>query len=61
MKKTVTRDSIQRKKAMTSMLFQSPFAKKYKIPFHYFFKDTYREKAPSNKTPELTKITDMGI
>ena len=43
------------------MFFQSPFAKKYKIPFHYFFKDTYREKAPSNKTPELTKITDMGI
>ena len=25
------------------------------------FKDTHREKAPSNKTPALTKSTDMGI
>ena len=24
-------------------------------------KDTYREKAPSNKTPALTKSTNMGI
>ena len=24
-------------------------------------KDTHREKAPSNKTPALTKSTDMGI
>ena len=26
-----------------------------------FFKDTQREKAPSNKTPALTKSTKMGI
>ena len=25
------------------------------------FKDTHREKAPSNKTPTLRKITNMGI
>ena len=25
------------------------------------FKDTYREKAPSNKTPVLTKSTNMGV
>ena len=25
------------------------------------FKDTHREKAPSNKTPALTKSTNMGI
>ena len=25
------------------------------------FKDTHREKAPSNKTPALTKSMDMGI
>ena len=25
------------------------------------WKDTYREKAPSNKTPALTKSTNMGI
>ena len=25
------------------------------------FKDAYREKAPSNKTPVLTKSTNMGI
>ena len=24
-------------------------------------KDTHREKAPSNKTPSLTKCTNMGI
>ena len=24
-------------------------------------KDTHKEKRPSNKTPELTKITNMGI
>ena len=31
--------------------------------FHdiYFLKDTHREKAPSNKTPALTKSTNMGI
>ena len=27
----------------------------------YFLKDTHREKAPSNKTPALTKSTNMGI
>ena len=25
------------------------------------FKDTHKEKAPSNKTPALTKSTNMGI
>ena len=25
------------------------------------FKDTHREKVPSNKTPALTKCTNMGI
>ena len=25
------------------------------------FKDTHREKVPSNKTPALTKSTNMGI
>ena len=25
------------------------------------FKDTHREKAPSNKTPALTNSTNMGI
>ena len=25
------------------------------------FKDTHREKVPSNKTPTLRKITNMGI
>ena len=25
------------------------------------FKDTHREKAPSTKTPALTKSSDMGI
>ena len=25
------------------------------------FKDTHREKTSSNKTPALTKITNMGI
>ena len=27
----------------------------------FFLKDTHREKAPSNKTPALTKSTNMGI
>ena len=26
-----------------------------------FLKDTYREKAPSDKTPAFTKSTNMGI
>ena len=26
-----------------------------------YFKDTHREKAPSNKTRALTKYSDMGI
>ena len=28
--------------------------------FHEIFKDTHREKAPSNKTPALTKSANMG-
>ena len=28
---------------------------------HERVKDTHREKAPSNKTPALTKSTNMGI
>ena len=29
--------------------------------FVHEFKDTHREKVPSNKTPALTKIANMGI
>ena len=29
--------------------------------FKYFFKDTQREKVPSNKTPALTKSRNMDI
>ena len=32
-----------------------------KILFLLFDKDTHRENAPSNKTPALTKSTNMGI
>ena len=28
---------------------------------HHKFKGTHSEKAPSNKTPALRKITDMGV
>ena len=27
----------------------------------YFFKDTHKEKAPSNKTPALRKSMNMGV
>ena len=32
-----------------------------KIHFQNPFKDTHREKAPSNKTPALRKSTNMGV
>ena len=28
---------------------------------HYPFKDTHRDKAPSNKTPAFRKSTNMGV
>ena len=31
------------------------------VELSIFFKDTHKEKAPSNKTPALTKSTNMGI
>ena len=34
---------------------------KFASPQTLFLKDTHREKAVSNKTPALTKSTNMGI
>ena len=31
------------------------------VELSIFFKDTHKEKAPSNKTPALTKSANMGI
>ena len=33
----------------------------FSCEFHEMFKDTHREKAPSNKAPALAKSTNMGI
>ena len=32
-----------------------------RMNYYELFKDTHREKAPSSKTPALTKSTNMGI
>ena len=42
------------------MLIQGRYIPSYNCRTEYF-KDTHREKAPSNKTPALTKCTNMGI
>ena len=42
--------------SLTDSLIFFPLASRF-----FFFKDTHREKAPSNKTPALRKSTNMGV